>query len=129
MSPTPDPRSAKVHIEFLKQRGIGEIFAVLTPIVKLLRAIVWWNELMYSGQAIRLLKWKGAQQQGVDYAKDTRVRSNADGEGRDGESCMPRPAGPKPKCVLEILKHFARNLIPRQHFTPDASSTIASGRL
>jgi len=47
MSPTPDPRSAKVHIEFLKQRGIGEIFAVLTPIVKLLRAIVWWNELMY----------------------------------------------------------------------------------
>ena len=46
MSPTPDAHSAKVHIEFFKKRGVCEIRTLLPPIVKLLRAIVWRNELM-----------------------------------------------------------------------------------
>ena len=78
--------------------------------MKLLGTIVWRDELMEQGQAIGIPKWKGAQQQCVDYAKNPRVRSYADGEGHDGESSVPRTASPKPKRILEVLKHLARNL-------------------
>ena len=85
-----DAHSAKVHIVFLKERGIGEICTLLPPIVKLLRAVVGWNELMEQRQAVRFAKWKGAQQQCIDYAKNTGVRAYADSESGDGESCLPR---------------------------------------
>src|SRR5260370_13240016 len=56
------------------------------------------------------MKWQRAQQQCVNYAENTRVCANADGQRRNRQSCMPRTAGPKPQRVLEILKHLARNL-------------------
>jgi len=60
VSPAPDAHSTKVHIVFLKQRGIGEICTLLPPVVKLFCAIVRWNELMENCQAVWLRKWKGA---------------------------------------------------------------------
>ena len=36
----------KVHIAFLKERGIGEINTLLPPIMKLLRIIAWGNEFV-----------------------------------------------------------------------------------
>ena len=78
--------SAKVHIVFFEERGIGEICALLAPVVKLPRAVVGWNELMEQRQTVRFAKWKGAQQQRIDYAKNTGVRSYADSKSGDGQS-------------------------------------------
>ena len=99
------PANIEVRVEFLKQRGIGEVRAVLPPLVKILRGIVGRNEFVQQGQAVRLAKWKRAQQQRVDYAEDTCVCANSDGEGNDGESCVPGTSGPETKSVLEILSH------------------------
>ena len=61
---------------------------------------------MEPSQAVRLAKWKIAQQHCIDCAKNTGVRADADSEGGDGEVRVPRTGGHKPKSVLEILKHF-----------------------
>ena len=105
MNPASDSCSAKVYIVFLEKCRILKISTSLPPFVKLLGAVVRWNELLKQGQPFWLLKWKRTQQQPVDDAKHARVHANAERKGSDSECCVPWAAGPEPESVLEILKH------------------------
>jgi len=107
-----DRRSAEVCVKFLKQRGIGEIGTVLPPIAELLGAVVGRHEIVEKSQAIRLAKGKRVEQQSIDDAENAGVCANADGEGRDGECCVPRPAGPEPERISEVPNHFGRHPCP-----------------
>src|ERR1035438_2080107 len=102
----------RVDIVLHEQRGIGEVGALASPLVKLRRAVVGRNEfpLGHRAQAAWLVERQRAQQQCVDHAEDTRVGANSDGKRGNGERCVSRTASPKAKRVPDILGHFARNL-------------------
>ena len=112
MRPPGFANSAEVDVPVFHERGIGEVGALPAPLVKLTGTIVRRNELpaTHRGQAARLAEWQRAQQQGVDHAENAGVGANADGQGGNRESRVPRAAGPQPERVAEVLRRFARNL-------------------
>jgi len=104
--------SAKVDIELLGERDVGEVRALLAPVVKLFRAAVGRNEfaVIERGEAAGVAEWQRAEQQGVDDAEDTGVCANADGQSGNRECSVPRTAGPKAEGVPDILRYFAGEL-------------------
>src|SRR5450432_2214116 len=67
-------------------------------------------ELPNDHQAVRIGKWHGAIQQGVQYAEDGAVGCDTDGQGQDHNHEEPRifqqTAGPQPHIRPEILSHL-----------------------
>ncbi len=85
MRPDHAAPATEVRVDVLKDRSVCKILTLPPPIVKLAGSIVRRKEILQQDKTVGLTKWQGTQQQCVDYAKDSGIGADAEGESEYGD--------------------------------------------
>ena len=111
--------AAEIRVTLLDQSGIGQIGALHSPVVELLRTVVRRDELIrtHGRQPVWLVEGQGTENQCVDYAEAACGGTDADRERGDGEEGVAWPASPKTQCVFAVLGKFSQDLCSHSEYT------------